>query len=374
MIDTIKSIFIFIITSLIVSSTALGQYCITDEVGKSNGNIHYKNGNITVPKIVRLSIHFILKDDGSGNFTIYDDGQGNTRLRGYDFAQEMVDITNDPAKQVAMNIPPNNTTPVLPRNIKFIIDGVYFHHNTSQYDFYTSNDAYTSHKVNTDSTLQVYFTVLTPNSTAGSGYASNIDEFNKNKYTEVALDYTRYSNFVNGTNTDPDYYSWIIHSIWHTFAHEIFHLLGLSHTVLYNGGTIYPISLNGDPDGCIDTPSPWEMINIYGFSNIPLYHPGKTPVCGWNTANVSGCSNNWMDYNSGTALTPCQLTKMHGFLEGGMQSYSGCAGTSNDIVITDLGHPKRTHFGKNITIKSNIPNVIPIKIIKTKCTKPQRIL
>ena len=141
------------------------------------------------------------------------------------------------------------------------------------------------------------------------------------------------------------------HWAFTTTAHEIFHLLTLAHTMHRPwGAPCNPANSNHCVDGCDDTPSPFEMVNIH---NVPV----DDPDCG---EDVGFCSNNWMDYFNGGALTPCQLERMHDALEGGMISYTVCDALSFDNTICEIGFPKIRHFGNNILIEScagNIPTL-----------------
>lgn len=74
------------------------------------------------------------------------------------------------------------------------------------------------------------------------------------------------------------------------------------------------------------------------------------PACGWNTGGQPDCSNNLMDYNGSNALTPCQIGIVHSSLEGGMKSYLSCSAVSNDLTLCDIGYPKLSYFGKDVSI------------------------
>ena len=59
-----------------------------------------------------------------------------------------------------------------------------------------------------------------------------------------------------------------------------------------------------------------------------------------------------MDYSGANALTPCQIGRIHSFLEGGMRSYITCAAVNTDRTYCDLGYPRVSYFGRNLSIGS----------------------
>jgi hypothetical protein len=54
-------------------------------------------------KTIRLNYHFMLKSDGTGNFTQTDDGMGNTSYNGYIFAEDMTKWMNNACAQQPEN-------------------------------------------------------------------------------------------------------------------------------------------------------------------------------------------------------------------------------------------------------------------------------
>jgi hypothetical protein len=240
-------------------------------------------------------------------------------------------------------IPPGNSIPTLPRNIEFIVDAVYFHKSNLLYKYSASGvDTYNSFQQNNNQVMQIFYKGEHDGDPVVRGYASNLSHTSSTKYV-VLKAYDQYYNVVNGTEPSGTFNHWS----FITIAHEIYHLLGLSHTVLFNNGSACPnTSITACNDGCADTPTPYEIINFFGVS--------PNSACGM--VSNSYCSNNYMDYVNGAGLTPCQLEIMHSGLEGGLINYTVCEAISFDNTICEIGFPKIRHFGKNILIQSCFGN------------------
>ncbi|MFN8309948.1 MAG: M43 family zinc metalloprotease [Chitinophagales bacterium] len=292
-------------------------------------------------KVMRVNIHFMLKTDGSGNFNEYTDGDGRY-YSGYDFARQLIDEMNGRNSwNQQMNIPPGNTTPVIAKNFYYVLDACYFWRNDATYNFNTID--YANQGKDKSEVINVFLS-SNPGQNVG-GYASNLDPLSKIKYTEDRQYWSAYKDVM--TNGLP--FGWFIGSVASNTIHEIGHLTGLSHTVKYNWSTPCPtgcpnstaIDVNCD-DGCNDTPSAWDITNLNNCT--------KHPDCGWwDVNNTSYCSNNVMDYSGQNALTPCQIGVIHGSLEGGMKTYLQCTAVSTDLSLCDIGYPKVSYFGKNVS-------------------------
>ena len=139
------------------------------------------------------------------------------------------------------------------------------------------------------------------------------------------------------------------------------HLFGLSHTVLYNNSKYCPtdnfrgplgqsVDTNCD-DGCPDTPTAWYITDVLEVQNgvQTKVHPGISP-CGWKHGGITYCSNNQMDYAGSPALTACQLGIIHTGLSAGLSRYTVCDALASDNNYTDIGFPKVSYYGNNVTI------------------------
>jgi hypothetical protein len=299
--------------------------------------------DIGTKKIVRINIHFILHSNGTGNMTEFNDDLGNP-YSGYDLARDFINEANNRMRwNEPMRLPPGNNTPVLPKNVTYALDAVYFHRNSSWFNLYPSHPP--SAIRNMDSVCNIFI------------YGTNIDQgaaWNTNPYSQTKIVVT--GNLYTGKYKDwrlklgtPNQYSFsdVLHGSCHLINHEMGHLLGLDHTVKYYNGSNCPIGSNVDSscnDACGDTPSAWYITDTLLLGG----HPG----CGWNI-NHQYCSNNVMDYGGQNALTPCQINTIHNSLNGGMKRYSVCTAVMNDKTYCSLIQNKLSYYGQNLSMGCN---------------------
>lgn len=86
-------------------------------------------------KYIRVNYHYILKDDGTGNFNELSDGNGNALNNGFVRANEIIAKCNEElAANMEMWLPCNTTHTVKPNIVRYVLTGVYFHRNTSIYN------------------------------------------------------------------------------------------------------------------------------------------------------------------------------------------------------------------------------------------------
>jgi hypothetical protein len=300
----------------------------------------------SIVKVIRVNIHFMLHTNGTGNFTETDDGDGRS-YTGYDFAHDHINDMNARASwNEQMNIPPGNTTPVNDKNFRFVLNGVYFHRNNTYYNYPASPHAL--YGVDIDSVMNVYLNAdpnPDPNNPGCGGYAGTINPSNHSSmYTEDFGYWHRYLYVYNFSSP----MSWFFHATSQQTGHEMGHLFGLLHTVLYSNGARcptacnLPIDLNCD-DGCGDTPTAWDIMALH--SNCNLH-----PACSWGDGYTAYCTNNLMDYTGGNALSPCQINKIHYNIETGEKSYTACAAVNPNRSYCDIGYPISTYFGNAIQI------------------------
>lgn len=330
--------------------------CLTN---LSNVSVFRASRSVNDLKIVRINFHFMLRSNGTGNFTEINDNNGNN-FSGYDYARTITDWMNGwNSFNQQMRLPPGNSTPVNSKNVRYVIDAVDFRRN----DLTTTlgNENYTINGRDKDNVINIFICAgasITPSGFAGSGALS---ENSKIKYTGNDGIYGHYLAESNAVSSGTQ--GWInYHPQGCHLNHEIMHNLGLSHTVQYNSappcrtncGAPFVNPLVGNPagnnpgfpvdvacdDGCNDTPTAWDMAQLYNCQ----YHP----ACGF--ADDPWCSNNVMDYSGDNALTPCQISIIHSFLESGMRSYLACDAVKNNLSLCDIGYPKLSYFGKDVSI------------------------
>ena len=87
-------------------------------------------------KYLRVNYHFILKDDGTGNFNEYGDGQGNgNQYNGFVRAKEIIENANSELSALTENwLPSGETKTVLPTRFRYILTGVYFHRDSKMFN------------------------------------------------------------------------------------------------------------------------------------------------------------------------------------------------------------------------------------------------
>lgn len=260
--------------------------------------------NCTSPasiKYIKINAHYMLKSDGTGNFTETNDGYTDSHhtdgVTGKTRAQKIINWANAKmADNYQMFLPAGNSTPVLPKRVQFILDSVYFHKSDTFYNYscVTCGDQLSTltdnqYGVNRGYSLNVYFGYDPNSDTNVSGVASIIPEITESPshlaFKTIGDWQYIYKNF-------PDW-----DGAAQNLCHEIEHLFGLYH------------DWNVD-DGCDDTPF---NNNCYDLNN-----PTGT-LCD----DYSKVTNNNMSYSNGyhTVLTPCQIGRIHDRLERGLANY-----------------------------------------------------
>ncbi len=116
-------------------------------------------------KWVRVNIHFVNRDDGTGNFNANDDGNGNPDMNGYKRAELLINRANEfIANNQHMWRPSGNNTPVLSTRIRYLLTGVYFHNSSNLTRSYVGacspdlSDLHNAFAVNSSSEINYYYT------------------------------------------------------------------------------------------------------------------------------------------------------------------------------------------------------------------------
>lgn len=297
--EKIFSFVLYILFGIIGSRGASAQI--------SCGTIHQKNDvhrsietsrtTATCSQTVYLKVnfHFMLKSDGSGNFTEYDDGMGNTNYNGYMYAQDLVNSANgNIANNVQTRLPLGNTVAIPTMNLRYVIGGIYFHRDDAHYTYDWYGNANATYGVDKTTEINAYFSYLNvPSGGARGGVAGDLNPSNSNdRWVKFASPWQKYFT---------GYGVWAFTG---TFNHEIGHLLGLPHTF-------------DNSETCADT-----------------YTSGTGGSGPWDGP---AADNNTMDYNeSQLAITPCQWGIMKYQLENSYVNYTTCCSSPPATSVFSL--------------------------------------
>lgn len=323
-----KKIFLLIISYTFITNNIYSQFNCNILNPKTYGDIpeavNYIPDANTPVKYLRVNVHFMLLEQGTtgypGNFTASNDGNNNLYYTGYDYANDLINMANYRLSlNTQMNMEPGNNTAVLPRQYRYVLNGVFFHEDNDYY--YFPVDPPLNYWVNTGEAVNVFLD-HTCNNCGGQGHAV----MTGNRYVTISGAWQGY------LGNDPPTALWINAQ---TLNHEIGHNLSLFHTMLTNSG----ICNNSQEDYCSDTPTRGYIITNYGFD----------PCCGWGGG--TNCTNNMMDYSGEDAITPLQLGRIHWTIENEMYQYKTCYYTRNSENITNFTD-NMAYIAKNIQIPS----------------------
>ena len=324
---------IILFTVIVLNNHLKGQeyICLTpdeDIVATRSGYEYDPNGDV---KTIRVNFHFLLRSDGTGNFTETSDNYSTRPYNGYFYADDMIRWCNQHWNQNPllkhMPMPP---VPALHKKIQFQLTGVFFHRNTTEYDSYY--DCNVPHYVeNSGEVINIYITKAV-SSTSGCAIGSCNGE-----KTNICNAYESYKQSVNNNDTWYNSYAYIC------INHEVGHLFGLPHPLRLGGGTCCRPPIYCD-DGCDDTPT-YEWLINNGFPDDTDNNP-----CCWN---CPAGSNNLMDYSAGgIALSPCQISKIHECIDGTKLFYRNCKYKTQSLNITSYTG-NEAYIAKSVTIPSN---------------------
>lgn len=315
-------------------------HCIS--VAQNNVTLYAKNAlsNVNTPKTIRITIHFPLKSDGTGNFTETKDCNGNvsSEYNGYWFAEKFIERANyclqhnEKMKQQLSN----RDIKVKPINIQFELAGVVFHRNDNLFCPILGNDkssAYTtmlnqSENIVGQPNKEESIHVFLYKGLVGYGIS-------RGSVCVVTGVDSVYAGFISKNKND-----WYFDGeIVRLSLHEIGHCLSLKHPKLSdNGKRCESIDCDYDDD-CADTPTYRELI-LDGYQDPYEWCGGEY-------------SNNFMDYScSQSAWTPCQIEKVHKNIAQRKYLYPTAFKSNTGTVTGYINQGNKVVIAKNVTAKN----------------------
>jgi len=273
-------------------------------------------------KTIRVNFHYLLMDDGTGNFNETSDNYSNQPYNGYMFADDMVKWCNNHWNQnILLRHMPVPPVPALPKKVQYQLCGVFFHKNTADYYTYDTHTILPPFIENSGEVLNIYIMYEHRTNPKAGGVASG-------ERTSIFSAYRNYKKSVDLNNI------WYHQDTKKIINHEVGHLLSLNHPIQDCCG-----NMTSNCDGLDDTPT-------YGW----LINNGYADPCCWNCPSGS---NNLMDYCADQyALSPMQIYRMHACIDGSKLFYRNCKYKTQFLNITNFTTNK-TYIAKQVTIPSN---------------------
>ena len=322
---------VFITCVLILFSMYLPAQLISDTHTSKNYNCttcNFKSATIPSFKTIRVNVHFILRSDGTGNFSETCNIYGNqSDENGYWLANTIINKAN---YYLANNVEmtqqlSNSPIPVEDINYSYKLNGVFFHRNDTYFECYCTP---TPLAINTGNALNVFL------------FAGN-DGHGAAGYSMCWLGgmSQAYDDYSNSNNI------WFIDINAKPLNHEIGHLLSLDHPKRSPDGTVSVIGGTQYTDNCDDTPTFMELIND-GYSDPYEWCNGEY-------------SNNLMDYSCDQrALTQCQINQVHSYIENYFVYYQYCNRQNTYVQITGFSD-NMAYIADEVEIPSSASISIP---------------
>lgn len=296
------------------------EECFTPPSDNSGDEeMNYTYPSLAPVKTMRVNFHYLLRTDGTGNFTETGDNYTNRPYNGYMYAEEMVRRCNQRwnANKPLQHMP-NPPVEALPKKIQLQLCGVFFHRNTTIYNTCYTRGGLAPHDTLCENIENVINIFITKEGTGGQAWGHKISHSTAYRYYIMSVD----SN--NTWYMSPNLYN-----------HELGHIFNLPHAIQ---NCCMDENCKSCDDGISDTPKFFELIKLH-------YLP-----CEWN--HILG-SNNMMDYCADQqALSPMQIARMHECIDDTKLFYRNCKFKTQSLNITNFTTNK-AYIAKYVTIPSN---------------------
>ncbi len=303
---------------MLILNLNLKSQSFTCAMGGSGGAGHGTDPSSSCIYTIKVNFHYVLRGDGTGNFTETTDGSGGS-FNGYQHAQAMlnhmnIEFTSNQAPFLPKPTPPPSAGDT---KIRFVSAGVYFDRNTNLYNTqWNSTGDYLQWRVNPNSELNIFIGRDSISGDPTSGMAGVVPGRNLVPSVDgMVLIYNAHKTYIR---FNPD--QWWIHSTAGAINHEIGHVSGLGHNIECPFGSCSPGCYDGDAFlGITDTYFPGGRCWDYG-------NPSCQPICyDWNKIG-----NYFMDYVGWEpAITPQQINVMRTYF---------CNGGSGSSYRTNLAN------------------------------------
>ena len=316
---------------LVVLSQLLQAQLISDTHISKNYNCsdcNLKSATLHSFKTIRVNVHFILRSNGTGNFSETTNIFGNSSgENGYWLANVLINTANNYLSnnlQMTQQLS-YNSIPVEDINYGYKLNGVFFHRNDSFYECYYSPSSLVQ---NSGSVINVFL------------FAGN-DGHGAAGFDRCWLGgmHQAYSDYIDNTNL------WFIQKDANPLNHEIGHILSLDHPKRSSIGLESVIGGTQYVDNCDDTPTFMELIND-GYTNPYQWCNGEH-------------SNNLMDYSCNQrALTPCQINQVHSYIETSFSDYLYGNFQNSYTQITSFSE-NAAYIAETVEIPTGVSVTIP---------------
>lgn len=329
--NLLKNNVIFIGLFMLLSLSLNAQLISDNHVSKNYtcSSCNLKSAKINSFKTLRVNVHFILTNAGTGNFSENKNITGNTSSEnGYWLANTIINAANNYLNNNEEMTQQLSTSPIPVEDIKYNykLNGVFFHRSSTYYECFYSPAALTK---NNGEAINVFLL----KERDGNG-AAGFNSFWLGGMNQA------YSDYINSSN------NWYIEKDAKPLNHEMGHILSLDHPKRSPGGKKSTIGGVQYTDACVDTPTFMELIN-----------DGYTEPYEWCQGEYS---NNLMDYSCDQrALTPCQINQVHSYIETNFTDYLYGNFQSTSVQITSFSD-NAAYIAETVEIPSgssiNIPN------------------